>query len=262
MMDPRKLEDSHSTEAHPTVIYEDDDVLVINKPAGLIVHSDGRTEEPSVAAWVLKQYPPMAEVGESWMSPQGEVVPRPGVVHRLDRDTSGVMILAKTSEVYDFLKAQFQDRTTEKKYQAFVYGHPAKDSGAMEAEIVRLRTVPPRWGVARTGEDKKHRAAITQWKVLERGIDPQTGEKVSYLEAVPKTGRTHQIRVHFKHLNHPVICDKLYASGRPCLLGFSRQALHASSLSITLPSGVRSTFIAPLPADFASALKHFPTTNS
>jgi 23S rRNA pseudouridine1911/1915/1917 synthase len=240
----------------PSVLYEDHDVLVINKPAGLIVHSDGRTEEHSVAAWVLENYPALAAVGESWVSPQGETVPRPGIVHRLDRDTSGVMILAKTSASYDYLKEQFQSRTTEKTYRAFVYGHPAHDRGVIEAEIVRLRTVPPRWGVARTGEDKKHRAAITHWKVLERGTDPTTGEKVAVLEAQPKTGRTHQIRVHFKHINHPVLCDKLYASGRPSLLGFSRQALHALSLSIELPSGERRIFEAPLPADFTEALAH------
>lgn len=238
----------------PEVLYEDKDVLAINKPAGLIVHSDGRTEEHSVAAWVLEHYPSLKDVGEPWTSPQGEVVPRPGIVHRLDRDTSGVMILAKTHEAYAYLKEQFQSRTTEKTYRAFVYGHPAKDNGVIEAEIVRIRAVPPRWGVARTGEDKKHRAAVTLWRVLERGVDAKTGEKVSLMEAKPKTGRTHQIRVHFKHINHPVIGDKLYASGRKPLLGFSRQALHAFSLSIDLPSGDRRTFEAPLPSDFTEAL--------
>lgn len=253
-MDPiRNLEDSGSNGARPSVLYEDHDVLVINKPAGLIVHSDGRTEEPSVATWVLENYPALAGVGESWTSPQGNVVPRPGIVHRLDRDTSGVMILAKTKEAYLYLKEQFQNRTTEKTYRAFVYGHVANDSGVIEAEIVRIRTVPPRWGIARASEDKKHRAAITQWKVLERGIDSNTGEKVSFMEAQPKTGRTHQIRVHFKNINHPVLCDKLYASGRPCILGFSRQALHALSLSIELPSGERRVFEAPLPPDFTEA---------
>ncbi len=241
----------------PTILYEDEDVLVINKPAGLIVHSDGRTEETSVAEWVLAHYPALAEVGESWTSPQGEAVPRPGIVHRLDRDTSGVMILAKTPQAHAFLKEQFQDRTTEKTYRAFVYGHPARDKGVIEAEIVRIRAIPPRWGVARAGEEKKHRAAVTEWQVLARSSDPETDQKVAYMEARPKTGRTHQIRVHFKHLNHPVICDKLYAKERPCLLGFSRQALHAFSLSITLPSGKRQTFEAPPPPDFVAAQSHF-----
>jgi 23S rRNA-/tRNA-specific pseudouridylate synthase len=92
--------------------------------------------------------------------------------------------------------------------------------------------------------------------VLSRGVDAGTGDKVAYLEAVPKTGRTHQIRVHLKHLNHPVVCDPLYAKGRPCLLGFSRTALHAFSLAVTLPSGERRTFEAPLPADFAAAAQN------
>ncbi|HUY05542.1 MAG TPA: RluA family pseudouridine synthase [Candidatus Paceibacterota bacterium] len=242
---------------NPSVLYEDADVLVIDKPAGLIVHSDGRTDEPSVAAWVLAQYPQMAGVGEPWTSPQGEVVARPGIVHRLDRDTSGVMILAKTPEAYAFLKEQFQNRTTEKTYHAFVYGHPRANSGTIEAEIVRIRAVPPRWGIARAEEGKKHRAAVTDWRVLARGVDEEQDEKVAHLEARPKTGRTHQIRVHFKHLGHPVVCDKLYAKGKPCLLGFSRQALHAFSLSITLPSGERHTFEAPLPGDFVAAQSRF-----
>ena len=253
-MDPiRKLEDSCSNGASLSVLYEDADVLVIDKPAGLIVHSDGRTDEPSVAAWVLAQYPQMAEVGEPWTSPQGETIARPGIVHRLDRDTSGVMILAKTPEAYAFLKEQFQSRTTEKTYRAFVYGYPRADCGTIEAEIVRIRAVPPRWGVALAGEETKHRAAVTDWRVLARGVDDEQSEKVAYLEARPKTGRTHQIRVHLKHLGHPVICDKLYAKGKPCLLGFSRQALHAFSLLIMLPSGERRAFEAPLPGDFAAA---------
>ncbi len=236
------------------IIYEDADVLVINKPAGLIVHSDGRTEEPSVAEWILERYPALADVGEPWTSPQGEVVPRPGIVHRLDRGTSGVLIIAKTAEAYTFLKEQFQNRSTEKVYHAFVYGHPAGGAGVIEAEIVRIRAIPPRWGVARAGEERTHRAAVTEWRVLKRGLEREKGEKVSYMEVRPKTGRTHQIRVHLKHLNHPVICDPLYASGKPCLLGFARPALHASSLAITMSSGERRTLEAPLPADFSSAL--------
>lgn len=238
----------------PTVIYEDENLVVLNKPAGLIMHSDGRTEEPSVADWLLARYPGSETIGEPWTSPQGEVIARPGIVHRLDRGTSGVIVVAKNQETYLFLKEQFQSRTANKKYRAFVYGQPKEDGGTIEAEIVRIRSTPPRWGVARKGEEKKHRAAITEWNVLGRAIDPESGEKVSYLEARPKTGRTHQIRVHFKHLNHPVVCDPLYAKGRPCLLGFERPALHAFSLTLTMPSGEKKTFEAPLPGDFDTAL--------
>lgn len=241
----------------PPILYEDNDVVVIDKPAGLIVHSDGRTQEPSVAEWALARYPTLHNVGEPWTSPQGEIILRPGIVHRLDRGTSGVMVLAKTGDAYAFLKRQFEDRSIEKRYRALVYGHPAEDEGTIEAEIVRIRAVPPRWGVARAEEDRKHRVAITRWQVLSRGVDPATGEKVSYLEIQPKTGRTHQIRVHLKHFGHPVICDPLYAKGRLCLFGFTRPALHAFSLSLTLPSGERRAFEAPLPSDFKGALEKF-----
>ena len=239
------------------ILYEDADVVVVNKPAGLIVHSDGRTKEPSVADWALARDPGLKDVGEPWVSPQGETIMRPGIVHRLDRGTSGVMILAKTNEAHAFLKKQFEDRSTEKKYHALVYGHPKEDGGVIEAEIVRIRSTPPRWGVARADEKRKHRAAITEWQVLSRGADPLTGENVSYLEVRPKTGRTHQIRVHLKHLGHPVICDPLYAKGRPCLFGLTRPALHAFSLAIVLPDGARRIFEAPLPDDLEKALAQY-----
>jgi 23S rRNA pseudouridine1911/1915/1917 synthase len=242
----------------PQILYEDSDLTVLNKPSGLITHSDGRTDEPSVAAWMLEHYPATAGVGEPWTSPQGEVIARPGIVHRLDRDTSGVLVLAKTAEAYAFLKQQFQERTTEKIYNAFVYGHPEAEQGTIQAEIVRIRSTPPRWGVARENEEKKHRAAVTQWRMLLRGSDPSTGDKAAYLEVRPKTGRTHQIRVHLKHLHHPVVCDPIYAKGRPPLFGFSRLALHARSLAIALPSGESRTFEAPVPGDFAQALASFP----
>jgi 23S rRNA pseudouridine1911/1915/1917 synthase len=234
------------------ILYEDADLLVIDKPAGLIVHSDGRTEEPSVAEWMAEKYPESRGVGEPWTSPQGAVIERTGIVHRLDRTTSGALVLAKTAEAYQFLKEQFQARSVEKGYRAFVYGTPPREHGVIEAEIVRIRSLPPRWGVARDGEGKKQRAAITAWKVLARGEDD--GQAVAYLDVHPKTGRTHQIRVHLKHLNHSIVCDPLYSAGRPCLLGFARPALHAHSLSLTLPSGERREFVAPLPADFETAL--------
>ena len=236
------------------ILYEDTEIAAINKPAGLIVHSDGRTEESSVAEWVLEKYPALKDVGEPWTSPQGEIVPRPGIVHRLDRGTSGVLVIAKTQAAYELIKKQFQDRTTLKVYRAFVYGHTTQDAGLIEAEIVRIRAIPPRWGVARPGEGKKERAAITAWQVLARGVDKDASEKAAYLEVRPKTGRTHQIRVHLKSINHPVVCDPLYAKGRPAILGFTRPALHALSLTLTLPSGERHVLEAPMPGDFEAAL--------
>ena len=236
----------------PEIIYEDGDVLVINKPAGLIVHSDGRTKEPSIAEWILKKYRAMSEVGEPWVSPQGETVMRPGIVHRLDRTTSGVMILAKSKEAHAYLKKQFQDRTTRKEYVALVYGHPKEDSGTIEKEIVRIKSTPPRWGVAH-GKENKKRAAVTEWKVVKRGVDAESGEKIALLSVSPKTGRTHQIRVHLKALGYPVVSDHLYAATKKPILGLTRPALHASRLTLTLPSGELRAFEAPLPEDMARA---------
>lgn len=237
----------------PQIIYEDSDVLVINKPAGLIVHSDGRTEEPSVAEWVGTRYPSMVGVGEPWLSPQGEKVDRPGIVHRLDRTTSGVMILAKTNEAHAFLKKQFQDRVTQKVYEALVYGHPKSNSGTIEAEIARVRSIPPRWSARLKGVQNKKRAAITLWRVTQRAQDPESKELVSVVEVEPKTGRTHQIRVHLQALGYPIVSDHLYAPKKPQLLGLTRPALHAKSLSIELPTLKRMTFDAPLPDDMRRA---------
>jgi len=233
-------------------IYEDGDVLVINKPAGLIVHSDGRTQEPSVADWVLSKYPATVSVGEPWLSPQGEVVPRPGLVHRLDRTTSGIMVIAKTQEAFQFLKKQFQERSVQKQYEAFVYGHTKEDAGIIEAEIGRTKNKPRKW-IASFAYGKK-RAAVTKWRVLGRYKDAESGEALSYMEVCPKTGRTHQIRVHLKAIHHPIICDHLYAPKKACLLGFQRPALHARTLTFTLLGDETKTLEAPLPDDFTHAL--------
>lgn len=240
-------------ENKPNILFENDAVLVIDKPAGLIVHSDGRTEEPSVAEWVVAQYPHMRGVGEPWTSPQGEVIDRPGIMHRLDRTTSGVMILAKTQEAHAFLKQQFQERTTQKVYDALVYGHNKEDTGTIEAEIGRSRQHPKRWS-AQFGKKGNLRAAVTDWRVLLRGVDPESGERVMHLECMPKTGRTHQIRVHLKAIHHPIICDHIYAEGRPCLFGLQRPALHARALTIAIAVADTRTFEAPLPRDLAHAI--------
>jgi len=238
------------------VLYEDENILAINKPAGLIVHSDGRTEEPSVADWVIKNYPSLLDVGEPWVSPQGETILRPGIVHRLDRLTSGVLVIVKTKESHTFVKSQFQNREVEKKYHSFVYGHPKDEKGIIDAEIGRTKKIPRRW-TALPGKTGNLRNAVTLWKVLKRGVDSSGGEKVSFLEAMPKTGRTHQIRVHFKFINHPVVCDKIYAPKKDCLLGLGRLALHAFQIKIKTPEGNFIKIEAPYPEDFQRALKIF-----
>lgn len=233
----------------PTILAETEDVLVLDKPAGLIVHSDGRTHEPTLTDWLLAKFPALADVGEPWISPQGERVPLPGIVHRLDRTTSGVLLVAKTPEMYTYLKNEFKERRVEKIYRAFVYGHMESREGKIIAEIMRTSEVPRRW-YSRPCDEGDKRAAITGWHLLNHLTDPETGESASYIEIYPHTGRTHQIRVHLASIQHPVIADHLYAADRAPVLGFKRPALHAYRISLTLRDK-REVFTSPLPPDFS-----------
>lgn len=232
----------------PTVIFENEHIIALNKPAGLIVHSDGRTVEPSVAEWIGEQYPYMKGIGEPWISPQGEVVLINGLVHRLDRTTTGVLVAAKNNEVFAYLRAAFTERRVSKVYRAIVYGHLEHDEGTIVAEIVRTTTIPKKWCAVPCEESHK-RAAITTWKVLSRGTNEQ-GNAYTCVEVYPKTGRTHQIRVHFAFVGHPLVADHLYATDYKTMLGFTRPALHAYSISFPLSSGEHMTLKAPLPPDF------------
>jgi 23S rRNA pseudouridine1911/1915/1917 synthase len=231
------------------ILAETDELLVLNKPAGIIVHSDGRTTEPSVAQWLIEHYPYLADVGEPWISPQGERVAVAGTVHRLDRTTSGVLLAAKTPEMFAHLKQLFRERRIEKIYRAIVYGHMEGKQGRIIAEIMRSSVPPKRW-YARPCEENDRRAAITEWKLLRKLTDP-SGEPASYLQLHPLTGRTHQLRVHLAPIGHPIVADHLYAPERPSLFGFERPALHAYSLTVPFDD-MTQTFTAPLPSDFSA----------
>lgn len=235
-----------------TILYEDENLLVINKPAGLIVHPDGRRKEESVADWMIKHYPRTKEVGEPLMinNEQGTTnnILRPGIVHRLDRETSGALLLAKNQETFLFLKEQFKERDIAKEYHAFVYGNMKKDDGIIDRPIARSRSDFRLWSAQR-GSRGELREAITEYKVLIRGKD------ATLVEVKPKTGRTHQIRVHFKAINHPVVSDNLYAPKQKQILGFKRTALHAYSVEFKKLNGEIQKVIAPYPADFTKAIE-------
>jgi 23S rRNA pseudouridine1911/1915/1917 synthase len=230
------------------VLYEDKDMLALDKPPGLTVHADGKTEEPTLADWLLEKYPSIREVGEPWVAQNGEQIFRPGIVHRLDRDTSGVIVVAKTPESFAHLKKQFQERLAKKTYRAFVYGIVKNDTGIIDKSIGRSTSDFRKWS-AEFGARGELRDAVTEYKVLERG------KEATYLEAYPKTGRTHQIRVHLKSIGHSIVCDALYAPKQKCLLGFSRTALHAFSLEIFSLSEKPFRFESPLPPDFLNAIE-------
>jgi 23S rRNA pseudouridine1911/1915/1917 synthase len=229
------------------VIYEDEQMVVVNKPAGLVVHADGRTKEYTLSDWVVAHYPETRDVGEPIKLAHGGQIPKHGIVHRLDRDTSGVMIIAKTQEAFLFLKKQFQRREVSKSYRAIVYGRVKKKKGVINKPIGKSRTDFRKWSAEKNARGVL-REAVTEYEVL------KDSPQFSYLALYPKTGRTHQIRVHLKSIGHPVLCDKLYAEKRPCIGGMERTALHAYSISLKPPGGAMITVEAPLPPDFAHAL--------
>ncbi|MEK7461634.1 MAG: RluA family pseudouridine synthase [Patescibacteria group bacterium] len=241
------------------ILYEDGDIVVLDKPAGLIVHPDGRTKEPSVSEWFVGKYPEAENVGEDLGN-----IKRPGIVHRIDRETSGVLLLAKTKIGHKVLKEQFQKREIQKIYHLFVYGNLKDDQGTINLPIGRSKGNYRKWEAKREArlastsdrESRREREAITYFKVLKRS----SKKDVTFLEAKPKTGRTHQIRVHFKALHHPVVCDKLYGGRRGLdkdsgTLGFNRLALHARAVTFKKVDGESITIEAPYPKDFQKVLK-------
>lgn len=240
------------------IIFENDDFLVLDKPAGLMVHGDGRSTDKTLVDFLIQKYPEIENVGEDQILQNGIVLKRPGIVHRLDRDTSGIMVVAKNQEMHRLLKSQFTKHKVQKKYLAFLNGELKKDEGVIDLSIGRSRTNPVLWSASR-GKKEPLREAITRFRVLERGGG------FSLVEAEPKTGRTHQIRVHFKALNCPIVGDFLYgvkkiadnperANQVEGSLGFKRLALHSSKITFKDRNGQVISFKAELPADLKKAI--------
>ena len=238
------------------IVYEDDEIIVIDKPAGLVVHpAPGHATGTLVNALI-------AHCGDSLSGIGG--VKRPGIVHRLDKDTTGLMVVAKTDAAHQSLAAQFADhgRTgpLRRGYLALVWGAPARHKGTIDAPIDRHPKSRDRMAVRAKG-----RPALTHWQVLERfgGKDGKSKTPVaSLIECRLETGRTHQIRVHLAHAGHPVLGDATYGPGfktkaarlpeaaRQALEGLGRQALHAYLLAVQHPkSGQKLEFRSELPAD-------------
>lgn len=227
-------------------------MLVISKPAGLAVHSDGKTKEKTLVDWILKKYPKSKDVGEPGRTPEGKIIYRPGIVHRLDRETSGVMLVAKTQKGFECLKKQFQNHQIKKIYDAFTYGEVKADKGIIERPIARSKKDFRMWSAQR-GTRGKLRQAITEYEVNLRG------KGYSFIHVFPKTGRTHQIRVHFKAINHPLVADLLYAPKKENILDFKRLALHSHQVTFIDLKGKNHTVKGPYPRDFLKAIKILQT---
>ncbi len=216
----------------PTLLYEDDALVVINKPAGWVAHEGAGETGTTIVDWFVARHPTVASL--DWPDPT-----RPGIVHRLDKDTSGVMVLAKTPAVLADLQHQFKERTTKKTYTALVYGVPKEPEGRIETFIGRnpkrrqeQAVLPLKIG------DQTRREAITEY-VVEKTFDYQ-GEPISLITFHPQTGRMHQLRVHAKYMGTPILGDPVYnikpSRNLSKKLGLNRQLLHASSLVLRHPT--------------------------
>jgi 23S rRNA pseudouridine1911/1915/1917 synthase len=227
----------------PDILFENSHVVIIDKPIGIIVHPDDRQDEYTVAYGVLG-------VGDEG---------REGIVHRIDRNTSGVLVLAKDQIAFTLIKRQFKDHTVRKVYRAIVEGHIRHDTGMISLPIARAksdfrkRTVVDMFSEDSRGEERE---AITRYKVLARAT-AHNGRHYSYVEVYPLTGRTHQIRAHFRGIRHPIIGDDLYGSehGKN---DAPRSMLHALSITLSLPEekegSKQYTISSPVPKDMEETL--------
>jgi 23S rRNA pseudouridine1911/1915/1917 synthase len=264
LLPPR--ETTLGSEALPLeVIHEDADCIVINKAPGLTVHPAAGHWSGTLVNALLHHCRDIQGIG-------GER--RPGIVHRLDKDTSGVMIVAKNTAAYSDLVLQFKHRTVEKEYVALAWGRVVPDKGIIDRPIGRHRSDRKKMSSIRFSQ--KTRTAVTEWAVEQRFAPKSAArseEVVSLLRLFPRTGRTHQLRVHLADSGHPLLGDQIYGKQHrisakkpwadPILMSFPRQALHAAKLVLNHPrTGKRVAFAAPLPQDFRDLLHHLRTIDS
>lgn len=220
------------------VVFEDDDVLVIDKPAGLVVHPGAGNTSGTLVHGLVARYPEIASVGD----PE-----RPGIVHRLDKGTSGLLLVARSPAAYTDLVAQLSSRSVERRYDALAWGQPEPSTGVIDAPVGRSTRDPTRMTVSSRGRD-----ARTHYRVQEVYRSPAL---VSLLECRLETGRTHQVRVHLAAIHHPVVGDARYGGQRQPLHA-PRPLLHAKALAFTHPrNGTRIALESPLPADFRAVLE-------
>ena len=229
------------------VLFQDEHMLIISKPAGMIVHpSPGAPPEGTLVNALLGHADDISTVGES---------DRPGIVHRLDRETSGVMVVARTNNAHRELSRQFHDREVSKEYLALCHDVPEKKSGEIDLPLARSFTDTKKWTVR---HDSDARQSFTAWKL--KATFPDLKKPVCWFHCFPRTGRTHQIRIHLRAIGHPILCDYLYGRERKLELSqlgknqphslLERHALHAWKLHLKHPvNGKSMRFEAPLPSD-------------
>ncbi|MBI4114743.1 MAG: RluA family pseudouridine synthase [Candidatus Niyogibacteria bacterium] len=230
------------------IIYQDKDVIAVHKPAGMPMHPDRFHQGDTVADWAISQFPEVEGVGDHSSRPEQGY--RAGTVHRLDKDTSGVLVIARNQQAFEFLKKQFQERRIVKEYRVLVVGRLKDKKGTIHLPIGRAKNDPVK-RIAKGRMRGTVRDAITEYEVIE-----YFGDDFTFIKVFPKTGRTHQVRSHFKAIDHPVVCDKLYAGKRfVCPFGLERQFLHAFALEAELPSSGRIRLEAEMTEDLQNVLE-------
>ena len=218
------------------VVYEDADVVIIDKPPGLVVHPGAGNHDGTLVNRLLSRYPEMASVGDP---------SRPGIVHRLDKDTSGLLVVARSEAAYGPLVAALKARRVERVYRSLAWGVVSNDGGLIDAPVGRSQREPTRMTVTPRGK-----VARTEYRVIARGADPE----VTLVQCRLQTGRTHQIRVHLQSIGHPVVGDRRYGGERPGLRS-PRPWLHAAELGFTHPvTGEQVAAESPVPPDLEAVL--------
>ncbi len=229
------------------IIYTDPEFLVINKPAGVLVHGVRATphreasSEETVVSWLQAHYPEVATVGDDPRQ-------RPGIVHRLDKETSGVLLITRTQNAFEYFKKLFQTHEVQKTYQALVWGEMETASGIIDKPIgIKSGTIK-----RSVHSDKMAKPAVTEYRTV-RSLTI-SGQPYTLLEVMPRTGRTHQIRVHLAAIGHPVMGDKLYGGKRSFYANLNRHFLHALAIEFTAPNGKRIKCEAALPDELTRVL--------
>ena len=242
------------------IIFEDKDLAVINKPAGITVNRAETTkEQETIQDWAEEKFSIENKIlepeqekkfGEEGWDPRLDFYKRGGIVHRLDKETSGMLIIAKNPDSFVNLQKQFKERQVKKTYVALAHGILSPEVGEIKAPVGRLPWNRSRFGVLPGGKD-----SVTNYSVKKIYHMQKSSEKLSYVELYPESGRTHQIRVHLKYINHPIFSDFLYAgrkTARNDRKFLERVFLHAAKISFYLPSNNKEvTFEAPLPDELA-----------
>ncbi|MGB9726589.1 MAG: RluA family pseudouridine synthase [Minisyncoccia bacterium] len=225
----------------PKILYEDKNYLIIDKPSGINTHPNLKNlNQPSIASWLVDKYPFLKKVGEDFF--------RPGIIHRLDKDTSGILVIVKNNQSFFHLKEQFQKRLVKKEYLALVWGNLPFDSGFINYPLARSKKSPFRRKIV-FNQTQKAKEALTFYQVLKRF------KEFSLIRVIPKTGRTHQIRVHFASIGFPIVGDREYGKRKGKNLNFNRLFLHAFRIEFISLNNQLIKIESPLPKELKDFLE-------